>query len=889
MHLNDWQHYDKVFVETKATRYTEEMLRANNFCIVVGGLGFGKTAILRHLALKLLNEENYDVIPKVMSPLDIIGYLHPHRKQVFVVDNIEDEPANSWSLQTDEISKQLNDKRGNMKLLISCEKQVYNNLFKNKEQQFKSLCDLSLFPLSEDEIRTVLAVYIGGKQISNVLEFEPHAEYGVPFLCKLSRGRDIGTIQNLFKNPLEYIEQDLTKMRRNNNLEFCLMTLITLSDNCFYKEWLEKNNTLPEELQAAIEEVCDDFDLDFKTESTKYTIKERFEHPDTVYINRTGEQYHLLHQKVLEIMARLCSENFINTFIQHASVSFISNRCLFASIPGSSERNIFRINNNNEKVYFDRLFTDLKHGDMLSTFHNSQLTFELYKTKFIKYCKEPESDFKNILSKLQTLADKTKRNSEDVVDDYEHLKWKAQAKKCNQPVIASVWEGFPDLVQLLIDMECDVHSTDRLNRSALFFAALFGYSKIVKLLASQGGSTSMCDEFGRSPLYVACDSGHANVVKCLLELGVDVSICANGGRSPLFIACATGHRDIVETLLTKSECNVSKADDSDQSPLFVASTYGRSDIVTILLEHKANIDQYDNRGYTPLFAAAINGASQHIKVIQTLLDHNADISHCDNEGRTALLIACEKGFCLVVETLINHSEDIISKCDKEQKSPLFVACENGHANIVHMLVKTEKHANINKCDAKGRSPLFIACFMGHVEVVDALLANKAEIDLCDKDGRSPFYISSRGGYIDIMKKLFEKNANIHICNRWDGSVLNVTCREGHLKAVQFLIEQKVDILKADNNGYTALYMASDQGHLKIVDILLQKGAIVNVQTNDKMTPLHTACARGHVEIARLLLEYKADKDVRNNSDATPKDLAKQKNNIGILNLMKHNL
>ncbi|CAG2196191.1 unnamed protein product [Mytilus edulis] len=60
-----------------------------------------------------------------------------------------------------------------------------------------------------------------------------------------------------------------------------------------------------EGLQIAIEEVCDDFDLDFKNESTKAYIKERFEQPDTVYINRTGEHYHLFHQKVLEIMARL--------------------------------------------------------------------------------------------------------------------------------------------------------------------------------------------------------------------------------------------------------------------------------------------------------------------------------------------------------------------------------------------------------------------------------------------------------------------------------------------------------------------------------------------------------------------------------------------------------
>ncbi|CAC5423676.1 unnamed protein product [Mytilus coruscus] len=835
-HLIDWQQNDKVFVETEAEKYTANLLNNNNYVIVFGGLGFGKTAILRHIALKLLNEENYDIIPKVSSPVDIIEYLHPDRKQVFV----------------------------------------------GKDIQFKSFCDLSSFQLNEDEIRNVLAVYIGGEQISDVHEFKQRGEFGVPFLCKLSKGRDIGTIKKVFNDPLKYIEDDLTEMRCKNSLEFCVMTLITLSDNCFKKEWLNKNTALPEDLQTAIEEVCDDLDLDFKNESTKANIKEKFEQPDTVYINKTGEKYHLLHQKVMEIMALLCSEHYLRTFIQHASVSFISNRCIFASI---TDRKIFRIDKKNEHVYFDRLFADLKRGDMLSTFHNSQLTFESYRNKFIEYCKKPERNFKNILSNLQNLADEKYRDSKDVEDDYEHLKWKAQAKKCNQPIIASVWEGFPDIVQLLIDMKCNVLATDKLNRSALFFAALFSYSKIVKLLAKKGGDISMCDVAGRSPLYVACDTGHANVVKCLLDLDVNVSKCTKGGRSPLFIACATGHRDIVETLLTKFASNISKADDLNQSPLFVASTYGRTDIVTILLEHHANIEQCDDRGYTPLFAATINGASQHIKVIRTLLDNKANISHCDNKGRTALLIACEKGFYKVVDILVEHSEDIISECDKEQKSPLFVACENGHADIVKMLVKKAKHIDIDQCDTKGRSPLFIACFMGHEEVVDALLAINAKVDLCDKDGRSPFYISSRGGYVEIMKKLFDKNADIRICNRWDGSVLNVTCREGHLKAVQFLLKHNVDISKADNNGYTALYVASDQGHTKIVDILLKEEANVNVQTNDNMTPLHTACARGHIEIVRLLLQYKADKDITNNANATPKDLAKQKNNIAILNLL----
>lgn len=856
-------------------------MRNHNYAVVVGGLGFGKTAILRHIALKLCNKENYDIIPKVWSPLEIKEYAHPGRKQIFVVDNIFDDVVELWSSHLEEISKQLHHRKGNMKLIISCDKKMYSKHLDIIDRQHESVCDLHNFLLKDNEIANFVAVYIGEKQISDVKVLQSQEEFGVPFLCKLSKGKGIGAIRELFLDPLAYIERDLTDMHENNKLEFCVMTLITLVDNCFKIEWLQTTQSLPEHLDHALEDICEELDLNYNTHFTKSNIKKRFEKPDTIYINKTGNKYHLLHEKVLEIMAMLSSRYFMSIFIKHASESFIRKRCLFVSNE-RSERKMFRIDKTKyEHMYFDRLFKDLERGNMLSTFHNSQLDIHLYREKFIEYCKQSESDFKNVLSKLKSSVDDIHPDLDNVTDDYEYLKWKAKKRRCKQPIIESVWEGYTDIVQLLIDMNCDVNSRDKLNRSALFFAALFGYSEIVKLLAKHNGDISICDIMGRSPVYVACDSGHSNVVKCLLNLKADVLRCDNAGRSPLYIACKS-HKEIVETLLNKSECDVLKADDTGKSPLFVASMSGRSDIVIVLLEHHAKIEQSDNKGFTPIFAAAINGTSQHIKVIETLLKKEANISHRDRKGRTALLLACEKGLCQVVHILISCSENLISICDKKSKSPLFVSCEHGRPEILKTLIG--KNANINTCDERERSPLFIACYKGHEDVVDVLLEFKADVNLCDKDGRSSFYIASRGGYVGIMEKLFNHNADVTRDNNWGGSVLNVTCREGHIEAVKFLLNINADVKKADNNGYTALYVASDQGHTDIVDILLTNGANVNCQTHSKMTPLHAACARGHVETAQLLMSRGADQELTNNADVTPMNLADIKGHTAILNL-----
>ncbi|CAG2246552.1 unnamed protein product [Mytilus edulis] len=117
--LKDWQDNDRLFVDTKAAQNTANLLKTNNYVIVFGGLGVGKTAILRHIALKFLNVENYDIIPRVRTPVDIIKYLHPDRKQIFVVDDINNEPANSWSLQTNEILKRLKKQESSFKEILS--------------------------------------------------------------------------------------------------------------------------------------------------------------------------------------------------------------------------------------------------------------------------------------------------------------------------------------------------------------------------------------------------------------------------------------------------------------------------------------------------------------------------------------------------------------------------------------------------------------------------------------------------------------------------------------------------------------------------------------------------------------------------------------------------
>ncbi|XP_063416276.1 uncharacterized protein LOC134697920 [Mytilus trossulus] len=839
-HSKDWLENDKVFIETEAAKSIEQLLQTNSHVIVVGGHGSGKTAIIRHIALKLIREQKYDNVAELNCFSDLLNILsnlsNTGIKLFFVIDNITDEQANSWFSNTGRILKNKCKKEGNIKLLISCEKQVYTDLSMGRDRQAEAVCFLDDHRLNFDDISKVVSVYLQCPQISDVCGFKQHLELDASFLCNLCHGKSIGSIVDLLRDPLKYIQCDLTDIRQRNPLEFCIMTLITLHDNCFKAEWLYNNTCLPEDLITGLKIVCHEFDIDLTDKDEKGQVVEKFEQSDTKYVIRSDDKFHLVHTTVFETMAFLCSKHFCAIFIQHASLSFISKRCLFVSITNTLNKNTFRVEKDNEQMYFDRIFTDFENGEMLSTFYNSQLVNKLYRERFIQCCQENKCKFKNVLSKF--------------------------------PITELISEGYLDIVRLLLNMDCDVNATDTYNRTALFLASSNGYSEIVKLLADNGGDISFCDKNGRTPLYAACENGHVDVVKCLLDLKVDVLKPDNSGRSPLYIACAVGHIGIVKTLLNESKCDISQSDHSGKSPLFVAVTFGKIEIVNILLEHSANIEQSDKRGFTPLFAAADQETSRHTKLMKILLDNKADIFHCDTEGRTVISMACQKGYQTVINVLLEHNYDVMSNWGKTQKSPLFIACEYGHGKLVKVLaLKT----TINQVDTKGRSPLYIACCNGHKDVVDAMIAHNADVDLCDKDGRSPLYISGSRGFVEIMKKLLDKKAKIMLLNRWGASVLIAACREGHLNAVKLLIENNIDISKADIEGKTAVYEASHYGHFEIVDILLKEGANMNAQTCKNLTPLHTACARGYGNIAQLLLDNGAEKEITNICNATPKD------------------
>lgn len=759
------------FITTTGTMEIEHRLKTDNCVLVIGISGNGKSSILRHLALKLRAEDNYDIIPIVLGPGNILTFRNERQNQVFVIDDfcgkaiINAQTVDIWFSQIDEILKistEFKDEshKTGFKLLFAASNKIYNDkIFNRLDSLKKYVFDLSDTPLKNDEKLKMIEQYIPREAKSEFAKKLDTDEAYFPLLCKIAEGKSTMQITQLFDNLDDFIKQNILVLQQKHGLKFCIITLCALFSNNLKEEMLEGNFVCTRN-KAAFNEVCTEFNLEIDKNNGLAKIKEQLQSADLedMYMTKTRNVYHFIHGEVYHVAELVCGNIVLNTFIKFASSSAIAERFCIRSTTKAELKNVILIKNEeDEKRYFDRLMTDLEQEITYSSFHNSQLGNQLYRHKFCLYCRNRKSKLVQLLKQLTEKHGRTCHKNNDISDmkgnDYEdYIDFEKQyhfsSHKMCIPLIESAWEGFQDVVEMLLEMESDINVTDKFGRTALFVA-----SKLCKL----------------------------NVVNMLLSKGADTSLCDLNGQYPLFIACKEGYVDIVEVLL-KQTTNINRCDSKGTTPLIAASNAGKKGILEMLVLAKADITICNNKGQSPLYVAASRGRRDVVEFL--LKTSHAEISKPDNDGRSPLLIACQNRQQSVVDCLIQEHCDI-SQCNWEKQSPLFIACAEGFTDIVNLLLRGG--ADKGQCDEDGRTPLFIACERGRTDIVKILIDSGANISTTDNNKRSPFYAACRQGSLDIVKMLSEKGADVSGCTKWKCTPLSTAKRERHHDIVKYLI------------------------------------------------------------------------------------------------------
>ncbi|XP_076086415.1 uncharacterized protein LOC143057068 [Mytilus galloprovincialis] len=442
------------------------------------------------------------------------------------------------------------------------------------------------------------------------------------------------------------------------------------------------------------------------------------------------------------------------------------------------------------------------------------------------------------------------------------------------PLIVSSFKGDLQLVNLLLQHNCDVNLQDKGMRSALHYAVFKNHKNIVRILLENNINVNLLDSQQKSALLYACEKGHTDIVQLLLDdkcisnkaFKCEINQGTKSGTLPLWVACFKGFTEIVKLLLQQS-CEVTKVDEKGGNSFYIACQNNHIDICNLLIEHHVERDiniSLNDSGYTPLIIASFKG---NISVVKLLLKNNCNINLCDKENRSALFCAVRGNQIEIVKLLLDHDADF-NLCDVNQRNVLHVAAMYGFTDILKLLLTYI--SDIDAYDSHRQTALHFAVKKGQEDIVKELLERNCNPNLCNDEFQSPLHTASYFGYANLVKILLEYNSNAYIRDEFKRTALHRAVEKENKEVVQIFLQSNHDVNVSDYYRGPALHIAILENYEDIVDLLLQCSRCdINLKNEELKTPLFIACEQGKQNLVKLLLEKTNTPDIPNSSGQTP--------------------
>ncbi|XP_026877622.2 protein TANC2 isoform X1 [Electrophorus electricus] len=302
--------------------------------------------------------------------------------------------------------------------------------------------------------------------------------------------------------------------------------------------------------------------------------------------------------------------------------------------------------------------------------------------------------------------------------------------------------------------------------------------------------------------------------------------------------------------------------------LCVHAHLGYLEMVALLLEFGAEVNGASESGLAPLGYAAAAG---HLSIVTTLCARKAKVDHVDRNGQCAVVLAALRGHLEVVKYLVQcdwsseerqHSQ--FSKSQAVQQS-LIAAASMGYTEIASYLLdlpekdeEEEERAQINSFDTVwGETALTAAADRGKLEVCRLLLEQGAAVSQPNRRGIVPLFSAVRQGHWQIVELLQNHGVDVNTADKQGRTPLMVAASEGHLATAEFLLAQGASLALMDKEGLTALSWACLKGHLPLVRALVERGAATAHADKSGRTPLDLAAFYGDSEVVQFLVEHGA--------------------------------
>ncbi|XP_016408653.1 protein TANC2-like [Sinocyclocheilus rhinocerous] len=245
--------------------------------------------------------------------------------------------------------------------------------------------------------------------------------------------------------------------------------------------------------------------------------------------------------------------------------------------------------------------------------------------------------------------------------------------------------------------------------------------------------------------------------------------------------------------------------------LCVHAHLGYLETVALLLEFGAYVDGVSESGLTPLSYAAAAG---HLPVITALCSKKAKVDHLDKNGQCALVHAGLRGHLEVVKYLVQcewntdgQQAGSFSKSHAVQQA-LIAAASMGYTEIVSYLLdlpekdeEEEERAEINNFDTLwGETALTAAAGRGKLDVCRLLLEQGAAVAQPNRRGIVPLFSAVRQGHWQIVDLLLNHGADVNMADKQGRTPLMMAASEGHLGTAEFLLAQGASLLSTESSS-----------------------------------------------------------------------------------------
>ncbi|XP_063411594.1 uncharacterized protein LOC134694512 [Mytilus trossulus] len=808
-----WIKDDESFVETQGSKLVDVKINECNCLVVTSNSGLGKTATIRHIALKLKHKE-FQIVP-VESLEDIIKY-KTNKKQLFLIDDVlgkydlSPTRLDEWESKNEKIISCLNIGGGSKKIMCTLRLQIARNKrFKNASTILnKTVINLQheSCVLSNEEKKNILMKHLRRNNLENKITTEEVAimcekDYAFPLLCKLVSNNEERFRKKLafFRQPISLLKKELNKISNENKSLYCMLVLCILFNGSFRRKMFDIDSNEGDEKIYKIMHTCG-----LQRSISKKELEDSALSALGSYFKTDGFNFQFIHDALEETVGIHFCTLYPEEMFAHCNIAFIRDRVRMhsnESITANVDENFVYIredelNDDHLKPLYTRLWAELKlerFSTLLAShlFRNKNFVCELgtflknNKGK-LKSSKLPKFDNERHISSIKNiLQNQFQINTDAICRVIEVKKWNNQtlmywivAFGCNE-FFQYAWSAMTPSEQK--SLLSQTYSFRFASKPLFPLAVLGGSVDIVKELILTGADVNCFSEFWETPLYIAVTLDNYDMARLLLRNGALVNL--RGWFDMKIPILVTSNNHQFTSLILKYDLNQTKLHKAvRQNDIHIL----RSNISSKIIDRKTK------SGWSVLHYAVLLNNLEAVKVL-----FNDESPHIDGYS-------------------VEYTQD-------DQRE---VLCR-------------KPTPRVNEVDNNGLTAVHLAVINNNIDILSMLLRNKAEVKVRDDFDKTPLHYTTSERATKLLLNHSSKtqclatNRNVNEMREYERAPLSVfrtTCFNFTLKtAFRHVCREYINM--PDSAGNTPLHsvlnsclLKEERNHHDCIETLLENGA-----------------------------------------------------------------